>query len=414
MQEKLNQLITATAQLAVAGQSMLSDAEVVDSLQAAYRLEQAAAVVKLHLVRQVEARAIPAAEHFRSTAGWLRARLRIDPRPAREWAQTAAALERRPVVDDAVCTGQVDVPQAAVIAGAVNNLPSEAGDEVIAAAETMLIKDAGELEPQKLRHLGERILEFVAPEMAEQSEREALDRADARAYAGRSFTLTMPEDGRVRLFGSLPVEDAAIVNAALDPLCAPRPGDERSPGQRRADALVDVCRLALRTGELPDNGGTAPQLAVTVPFDVLMRQLGTATLDNGQRLGPAAVRRLACDSQILPIVLGSAGQVLDAGRARRLASGPLRRALNVRDRGCAFPGCDRPPRWCDSHHVKAWTAGGDTALNNLVLLCRQHHRTVHDGHWQVRLGEDELPEFIPPPWTDPHQRPRRNTYHHRT
>src|SRR6185503_787306 len=100
------------------------------------------------------------------------------------------------------------------------------------------------------------------------TEREALDRAEARAYKDRSFTLTMPEDGRVRLFGSLPLEDAAIVNAALDPLCVPRPGDERTPAQRRADALVDVCRLALRTGDLPDNGGVAPQLAVTVPFDV--------------------------------------------------------------------------------------------------------------------------------------------------
>jgi len=175
-----------------------------------------------------------------------------------------------------------------------------------------------------------------------------------------------------------------------------------------------VCQLALRTRDLPDNGGAPPQLAVTVPFDVLTQQLTTATLDNGERLAPTTARRLACDAQILPIVLGGAGQVLDAGRARRLATGPVRRALVIRDRGCAFPSCDRPPRWCDAHHLQPWSKGGATALNNLVLLCRHHHRTIHDGNWQVRLDTNGLPEFIPPPWTDPRQAPRRNSYHQRT
>jgi len=211
------------------------------------------------------------------------------------------------------------------------------------------------------------------------------------------------------------VEDAAIVSAALQPLCGPVPDDGRSIPQRRADALVDVCRLALRTGDLPRDGGEPPQLAVTLRFDALTATLGQGLLPDGERISSAVARRLACDAQILPIVLGGASQVLDAGRARRLAAGALRRALAVRDGGCAFPGCDRPIRWTDAHHLTPWSAGGATRLDNLVLLCRHHHRTIHDSGsgWTARLGPDRLPEFSPPPWIDPSQRTRRNLYHPR-
>jgi Domain of unknown function (DUF222)/HNH endonuclease len=137
-------------------------------------------------------------------------------------------------------------------------------------------------------------------------------------------------------------------------------------------------------------------------------------LDTGDRVSPAAVRRIACDAQVLPVVLNGAGQVLDAGRARRLATGPLRRALVVRDRGCVFPTCDRPPRWRDGHHVVPWTAGGPTRLDNLVLLCRQHHRLLHPGDWTVRIAGDGLPEFVPPCVPGEPQHPRRNRYHRRT
>ncbi|HEX8627445.1 MAG TPA: HNH endonuclease, partial [Catenuloplanes sp.] len=137
-------------------------------------------------------------------------------------------------------------------------------------------------------------------------------------------------------------------------------------------------------------------------------------LDTGDLLTPTQVRRMACDAQILPAVLGGQGQVLDVGQTRRLFTGPLRRALVLRDRGCAFPGCDRPPRWCDGHHIDSWVDGGPTSLSNAVLLCRHHHRVIHHTRWTVRLGHDGLPEFIPPQFIDPHQRPRRNTYHHRT
>ncbi|MCW2642543.1 MAG: hypothetical protein JWP76_4849, partial [Dactylosporangium sp.] len=270
---------------------------------------------------------------------------------------------------------------------------------------------------------------------ADERAQAALVRAEERAYQGRDLRLSeVPGESRVRLTGWLDRESAAQIRAALDPLVAPRTAarhgsaarrpagkadagqsaDLRTPGQRRADALVEVCRIAMARGDLPDNGGDRPQVVVTVDLDTLRTQLGAATLDDGSPLSGAAARRLACDAAILPAVLGGAGQVLDVGRERRLFTGPIRRALVLRDRGCAFPGCDRPPRWCDGHHITHWADGGPTNLTNAVLLCGHHHRLIHHSNWQIRQSPtDGLPDFIPPQYIDPQQRPQRNRYHRR-
>jgi hypothetical protein len=409
----------------------------------------------------------------------------------------AAELDRRPHVDRALAAGTIDARHAAVIAAALDELPGDIDSGVVAEAETALLDFAERFEAGRLRRLGARILDHIAPQVTDEADRVALERAERRTRRRRGLTLGVPVDGAVRVTGVLTVEDAAVVQAAFDPLCTPRPGDDRSPGQRRADALVDICQLALRTGTLPENGGEPAQLVVTVPYDVLTGRLlpadpagsrpdraaptatgrgrpssagrdgnahpacgvggaassagsfagrarsgpdrswpggatvggrgeqaapdglggavlGGAVLDTGERVSAEAVRRLACDAQILPVVLGGAGQPLDVGRSRRLYLGPVRRALVVRDRGCAFPFCDRPARWCDAHHIVSWYDGGVTSVANGVLLCRRHHRLIHGGEWTVRLGTDELPEFIPPAHVDVTRQPRRNLYHRRT
>ncbi|MCP2321892.1 hypothetical protein HDA40_000399 [Hamadaea flava] len=189
--------------------------------------------------------------------------------------------------------------------------------------------------------------------------------------------------------------------------------DLRSAGARRADALVEVCQRIINAGELPDNGGEKPHLTITLPWDALQAKVGAGLLDTGDLLTPETVRRLACDAMIIPAVLGGDGQVLDVGRARRLIDGPLRRALVLRDKGCAFPGCDRPPQWCHGHHIRSWADGGDTCLANSVLLCGFHHREIHHGHWEVRMRPDGFPEFLPPAFVDPQRRAVRNSLHRR-
>jgi hypothetical protein len=391
----------------------LSEGDLIASLEAVHRLEQQLAAVKLALVRELDGRGLAASHGASSTAAWLRDQLRIGPSSARGLVAVATALDDGPpAVRAALAAGAINVEQMRVVADAVAALPADSGAEVTEKAAAVLIGWAGRFDPSILRRLGQRVLAHVDPDHADAADLAALERAEERAQRRRHLTLSTGPDGQTRLTGALDAETAGLLHAALDPLSDPHgAGDDRSPGQRRVDALAEVCRLVLQTAQLPDNGRDRPQLVVTTAYDVLTGLLGAGTLETGERLSPTEVRRLACDAAILPAVLDGAGQVLDIGRQRRLITGPLRRALVLRDRGCAFPGCDRPPRWTDGHHITAWSEGGATALANAVLLCRYHHRFIHHGEWAVRLAADGLPEFIPPPWLDPDQRPRRNPHH---
>ncbi|GGO05377.1 HNH endonuclease signature motif containing protein [Micromonospora parathelypteridis] len=393
----------------------LCDDQLQASLDATHVLAQRLATVQLGLVRELDARGVAIAQGASSTAVWLRERLRITGRSARQLVQLAASVDAAPpAVREALLSGAITVEQGRVAAETIAALPVEAGPEVTDKATELLIAWADRFDPTILSRLGERVLTHVAPDLADQAELAALERATERAEARRHVTLSEQQNGRVRLSGNLDTETASLLREAIDPLCAPAgEHDDRSPGQRRADALGEVCRLALRTGQLPDNGGDRPQLVVTVSLDELLNGVRAGTLETGARLTPGAVRRLACDAAVLPAVLGGDSQVLDVGRQRRLFTGPLRRALVLRDGGCAFPGCDRPSRWCDGHHVQHWADGGATALGNAVLLCGYHHRLVHRGDWTVRITPDGRPDFLPPSWRDAQRTPQRNLYHRR-
>jgi hypothetical protein len=133
-------------------------------------------------------------------------------------------------------------------------------------------------------------------------------------------------------------------------------------------------------------------------------------LDTGISLSIEATRRLLCDANIIPMVLGSHGEPLDVGRLTRGIPAAIRRALVARDQGCAFPGCDRPASWCDAHHCKHWADGGETAVCNLCLLCSHHHDVVHHDGWDITMI-NAMPWFIPPAWIDPERKPRQHSRH---
>ncbi|HET8680634.1 MAG TPA: DUF222 domain-containing protein [Micromonosporaceae bacterium] len=389
----------------------LPDGDLIGSLDELHVAEQRLAATKLALVREVDGRGLAVAQGASSTAVWLRDRLRMSIRDARRLVELAAAVDAAPaVVREGLAAGALSLEQAQVVTRAVAALPAEAGPAAVDKAAATLVGHARDYEPAGLRRLGERILQVVAPDVAEEAEAAALERAEQRAERDRYLTLSDAGDGAVRLSGRLGAEAAAVVRAALEPLCRPIPGDMRTPGQRRADALVDICRLALSTDELPDQGGEPAQVVVTVDYDTLTRQLGPGLLDTGETLSPETARRLACDARVLPAVLDGGGQPLDLGRQRRLVTGALRRALVLRDGGCSFPGCDRPAKWSQAHHIRSWADGGPTCLSNTVLTCNYHHRMLHHGGWGVHIAPDGRPEFTPPAWVDPTQRPRRNHY----
>ena len=243
-----------------------------------------------------------------------------------------------------------------------------------------------------------------------------MEREERAAHLGRDLTIRDDGAGGAIIRGRCSSEDAATIKATLLPLAKPRPTagpdcdpqtcdtpgcghdgrDPRDHGARLLDALVEVCRSMQKAGLLPDSHGATPRLSVTVPLEDLRTGLGFGTTDTGEDLSAGTVRRMACDADVIPVVLGRDSAVLDVGRMMRLVTAAIWYALVVRDRHCRFPGCTRPPIMCHAHHVVHWVDGGPTSLDNLVLLCGHHHRLVHSGPWTIHQPSPDCFEFTPP------------------
>jgi hypothetical protein len=224
---------------------------------------------------------------------------------------------------------------------------------------------------------------------------------ESEGVEARSLTFANSDDGMVYVNGMLDKVGGAAVQAALEPLAQRAGKDDRRCRERRvADALVDVCMHAL------DNGvpSRRTHMQVTTSLETLLGLSGApaAEMDFALPISSKAVERLACDCTVTRVLLGSDSTVIDVGRARRVISGAQGKALRVRDRGCVWPGCDRPATWTSGHHLVHWTNGGPTDLCNLVLLCYRHHWMVHEGEWQIVRGDDGRMLTIPP--ITPYQR----------
>ena len=307
----------------------------------------------------------------------------------------------------ALTAGDVSPEHAEVIGGVIDRLPVD--PSIRDEAERVLLDQAASLNASELRKAGDHLLEMLDPDGTARAEESALDRLERSAHLGRFLTIAGDGLGGVRVRGRGTVEDAAVIKTALQALAAPLPGadpdcgeagrDLRDHGARSWDALVQLSLKASEVdGLLPEQHGAKPRLTVTVTLDQLRDGLGAATLDTGDDLSVSAVRRLACDAEVIPAVLGSLGEVLDVGRTQRLVTTAIWKALVLRDAHCRFPGCRRMPLACDAHHLKHWADGGDTSLDNLVLLCRAHHTLIHATPWEARLNPlDRRPEFHPTP-----------------
>jgi hypothetical protein len=241
--------------------------------------------------------------------------------------------------------------------------------------------------------------------------KEAADDATARDDAGKQFEsrhlyASPTLAGMVHTDGMLDPEGGEIFLAALDAATEPDSPDDpagpRTPAQRRADALVAIATAYLGGGYT--DGGTRPPVhldaVITIPPSDSDAPFDLASLrDELERVGPVArwtVERLACDCSVGRVLMKGQSEVLDLGRKARVISKAQRRALVHRDRHCAFPGCRRPPRNCDAHHLVTWLEGGPTDLDNLVLLCRRHHVLVHEGGWRLTRLPDGTIDAKPP------------------
>ena len=188
----------------------------------------------------------------------------------------------------------------------------------------------------------------------------------------------------MRLDGLLDAEGGAIITTALNALIGPPARDDsRTAGQRRADALVELARP--KAGGSTDGAGPRPHLVIRASLETLAGTpgAGAGALDWGGTVPGETVRRLACDAALTRIT-GKGELDLEISRTTRTIPPATRRALAARDQGCVAPGCGRPPQWTDAHHLKHWVEGGETTMTNLVLLCRRHHRMVHEEGWALR------------------------------
>ena len=280
-----------------------------------------------------------------------------------------------------------------------------------------MLEDAKRLNATDLTRAGKHLLAVIDPDRTDRADEAALDREARAAHHGRYLGVTPDQCGGAWIKGRCSAEDAALIRSTLMPLAAPTPTttptcdpatcqvpgcghdgrDPRDHGARLLDALTELCRRAQTAEVLPDQHGATPRVVVTLDAETLRAQSGRATTEDGIDLPPGALRRICCDAEIIPVVLGTRSEVLDVGRLRRLVTPAIWRALVVRDQHCRFPGCRRPPLMCHAHHVIHWIDHGPTSLANLLLLCGHHHRLVHTGPWQVTLDAVGHAEFHPPP-----------------
>ena len=402
-----------------------TDTEVAEVVQAAEQVLRKAAAVQTTAVAEAARRDLAKTVGATSTTAWLADLLTARRARARQITDLADHLScGLGATTTAFAAGDIDADQAGVIAEAVRKLPDSLGAEVIGQGEQLMLGWARQHPAPVLAGYGQHLLAYLAPEVADAADAEALARDEARDArdASRANTLSAGPGhrGRIRLRGDLDPEAWALVSAALEPfakpggLPAPDGADQpdcRTAAQRNADALVEICRRSLAADDTPTSFGFPAHVAVTIGYDQLVQTVGVGTLDTGTPISAETVRRFACDATILPVLLNSAGVPLDVGRAIRVFTKELRRAVEVRDRGCAFPGCDRPASWCNVHHIVHWVDGGPTSLDNGVLLCGAHHKVIHRREWTVRLGTDRRPAFTPPTWIDPDQQPRTDTLH---
>jgi hypothetical protein len=345
---------------------------------------------------------------------------------------------------------------------AVDRIPDRFAAEFAGIVEHGLLAQARHGHPGEVAKAGEVMLARI--------DQDGQDPREDEKQRRREFGVRMNADGTGTPYGRFTSALCAVWNPIIDALAAPQPADhtsdqtgdetggetgerdERTAGQRRHDGLLEAGQRLLRSGTLPDSGGVPVTVLAHLDADQLTTQLNAqladqlaeqfaeqrvadrraqcdellprlrqhvqaqaavATTGHGDLIPIGELLTLAAEAHIIPVVLNDSSGVLAYGQTRRLASCGQRHALAARDRGCVFPGCTRPPAWCEAHHVIPWYLGGPTDLDNLCLLCAYHHREFERRGWHLRMTNGR-PEWIPPPWLAPDQQPRRNTAHHLT
>ena len=309
-----------------------------------------------------------------SAVAWVRERCNLSGGAAAERVNVARQLETLPQIEKALAKGDVGYQHVALIARAAENV----GSAPVQKEEQNLLKAAQTMDPGRFA--------AVAKGFEHRVDAAAALLEANHAYERRYLHLSEPQNGMVRLDGMLDLEGGATLKAALSALMPPPANDDdRTPGQRRIDALVDLARRPLDGSKLGTVGGQRPHLLITASAETLLGLKGAPPAEMAG-VGPIPMetaQRLACDPTVSWLLGQAELESESASDAHRQIPAATRRALVARDRDCVFNGCHRPAIWCDGHHLVWWTRGGKTALPNLALVCGRHHRMLHEEGWTL-------------------------------
>jgi len=325
----------------------------------------------------------------RATRGWLVEELRVERHSAHRKLRIARQLCRWPATEAAWVAGEISEEHVLVIIGALRQVPAE----LMALVEKSLLEIALDSAPHLVAQAVDAIL--VACGVEKDS-----DAAAARRYGTRGVTVSPTFGGTGSLSGTLTAVLTDKITRALEFAGQPcGPDDDRTRAQRFHDALEDIIDAYLDSTDSPDQdlGEPAARVVVTTDLATLEARLQSAwgELPTGAQVCPATLRRLACDAEVIPAVLGSDGAVLNQGRANRTFSAEIRRAALLRDGDrCVFPACQNKRKQC--HHIKHWADGGVSDLANAAWLCGFHHWLVHEAGWRMWREADNGYTFRSP------------------
>jgi len=413
----LNQLRRRVRELSDTLWAARSAAEIMDTVTEIETLKSALDALEMQAVRELDATRAVKSVGWASTQDFVTsiAGGHKGTGPATVRLATAVDGPLLAPVAEALADGWLSTTKAHVIERAIDALPGD--PDVRTRGVQVLLDEAKRLDATELRKVARRLADVVDPDGEERRAEKALDREERAAHLGRHFSIRDDQSGGAWIKGRCSSEDAALMKATLIPLAKPEPAagpvcdpgtcripgcghdgrDPRDHGARMLDALLDLCRRAQTKDLLPDCHSATPRVSVTIDLDDLRETSGFGTTETGEDLCASTIRRMCCDADLIPVVLGSTSEVLDVGRMQRLVTAAIWKALVARDQHCRFPHCTRPPMMTHAHHIWHWADGGPTSAGNLILLCGHHHRLIHAGPWQIRRTGPNTFTFEPPP-----------------
>jgi len=350
--------------------SIVEDKRVLDALHARLALK----------VAEFDRRQIAERDHALSTRSWLRHTLRMSGREASAVVHQGRALREMPTVRESALGGDLTTDGLRLLTSARNRQP-----DAFVLHERVFADIASWLNTKDLRKAishWEQQVDHVSTVGLVESQRNR-----------RRLSHHQTFEGMWAGTWDLDTEGGHVVDTTLRSHADPGnidPQDLRTSGQRRADALVDICRFWLDHNDaIVTSGGEKPHVTVTVDYSVLTGSSDILPEIDGVAVTPESIRRLTCDAGIVRMIVDGESISLDVGRRVRTVTPAIRRALDHRDDGCTWPGCDAPVGWCDAHHIVHWADGGGTSLSNMKLLCRSHHTRTHEADERSRHDRDD-------------------------